>query len=106
MPLSVSYKPFGHEGGEEIGEVVIFDDEKMAADPVLAANTEEGASSAMVTLIPWGHESPGITELGYKPAARPKPSPSSTASRFPNTEEALSHHARRGPRDHAGRRAG
>lgn len=66
MPLSVSYKHFGRERGEEIGEVVIFDDEKMATDPVLAANTEEGASGAMVTLIPWGHESPGITELGYK----------------------------------------
>jgi hypothetical protein len=66
MPLSVSFKNFGHERGEEIGEVVIFDEEKMAADPVLAAATEEAASGAMVTLIPFGHESPGITELGYK----------------------------------------
>lgn len=66
MSLSVSYKHFGREGAEEIGEVVIFDSEKMDADPVLAANTEEGASGAMVTLIPFGHESPGITELGYK----------------------------------------
>ncbi len=66
MPLSVSYKHFGDEGGEEIGEVVIFDSEKMDADPVLAANTEEGVGGATVTLIPFGHESPGITELGYK----------------------------------------
>jgi hypothetical protein len=43
---------FGNERGEEIGEVVIFDEERMDADPVRAANTEEGASGAMVTLIP------------------------------------------------------
>jgi hypothetical protein len=66
MPLSVSFKNFGHERGEEIGEVVIFDSAKMDADPVLAAGTEEGVGGAMVTLIPFGHESPGITELGYK----------------------------------------
>lgn len=66
MPLSVSFKHFGHERGEEIDEVVIFDEEKMNADPVLAANTEEATSGALVTLIPCGHESPGITELGYK----------------------------------------
>jgi hypothetical protein len=66
VPLSVSFKHFSSERGEEIGEVVIFDSEKIDADPVLAANTEEGASGAMVTLIPFRHESPGITELGYK----------------------------------------
>lgn len=66
MSLSVSFKNFGHERGEEIGEVVIFDSEKMDADPVLAANTEEGVGGATVTLVPFGHESPGITELGYK----------------------------------------
>ena len=66
MTLSVSFKHFGDERGEEIGEVVIFDSEKMDADPVLAAGTEEGVGGATVTLIPFGHESPGITELGYK----------------------------------------
>lgn len=65
MALSVSYKHFGHERGEEIGEVLIFDDDLMDADPVLAANTKE-VRGASVTLIPFGHDCPGITELGYK----------------------------------------
>jgi hypothetical protein len=65
----VSYKHFGRERGEEIGEVVIFDSEKVDADPVLAAGTEE-VGGAMVTLVPFGHESPGITELGYKDPRR------------------------------------
>jgi hypothetical protein len=66
VTLSVSFKHFGNERGEEIGEVVILDSEKMDADPVLAASTEEGMGGATITLVPFGHESPGITELGYK----------------------------------------
>lgn len=65
MTLSVSFKNFGHERGEEIGEVVIFDSEQIDADPVLAATAKE-VNGAMVMLVPFGHESPGITELGYK----------------------------------------
>ncbi len=52
MPLSVSFKHFGDERGEEIGAVVMFDSDKMEADPVLAANTEEGSGGAMVTFDP------------------------------------------------------
>jgi hypothetical protein len=65
VTLSVSFKHFGHERGEEIGEVVIFDSEQIDVDPVLAASTKE-VNGATVTLIPFGHESPGITELGYE----------------------------------------
>jgi hypothetical protein len=65
VALSESYKHFGHEHGEEIGEVLIFDDDLMGADPVLAANTNK-VGGASVTSIPFGHDCPGITELGYK----------------------------------------
>jgi hypothetical protein len=62
---SVSFKHFGRERGEEIGNVVIFDSEQIDADAVLAASAKE-VNGATVMLVPFGHDSPGITELGYK----------------------------------------
>jgi hypothetical protein len=52
VPLSVSYKHFGREREEEIGEVVIFDLEQIDADPVLAASATEvnGATVMMGSL--------------------------------------------------------
>ncbi len=81
MPLSVSYKPFGHERGREVGRVLIIDPDVVASDPSAAASAEGGGVTVMLT--PAVGDAPGT--LATKPAARPKPSPRSTASRSPTT---------------------
>lgn len=65
MALSVSFKHFGDERGEEIGRVLIIDPEVVATDPTAASSAEE-VGGVTVMMTPAVDDSPGITDLGYK----------------------------------------
>jgi hypothetical protein len=65
--VSVSYKPFSTERGQEVGEVIVIDHEVLDSDPAVLEATHETASGAVVTAIPVGEDDwpDGMRSMGH-----------------------------------------
>ncbi len=64
--ISVGFKHFGEESGEEVGDVVVIDHDIFDNDPEVQANTQDGEAGKVILLPSPNAPAPnGMKKLGY-----------------------------------------